>query len=103
MRLKKPAFQLPSVEGSEPVTPQASTARFIASGDRRPDTGKPIPATFRLPQAMIDALEDEAGRTGQNKTTILKAAILAYSFLEENEKNTWLLECMKMSSARQRN
>lgn len=103
MKLKKPSFQLPSVEGSEPLATQTSTARFIASGDRRPDTGKPIPATFRLPQAVIDALEEEAGRTGQNKTTILKAAIMAYSFLDESDKNKWLLDSMKMSSARQRN
>lgn len=103
MKLKKPTFQLPNVEGSETLTSQASTARFIASGDRRPDTGKPIPATFRLPQAVIDTLEEEAGRTGQNKTTVLKAAIMAYSFLDENEKNKWLLESMKILSARQRN
>jgi hypothetical protein len=41
-------------------------------------------------------LEDEAGRTGQTKTAILKAAILAYSSLNENEKNKWLLESMKL-------
>ncbi|RMU17945.1 Stability/partitioning protein [Pseudomonas amygdali pv. lachrymans] len=103
MKLKKPTFQIPIVDGSEISDPQASTARFIASGDRRPDSGRPIPATFRLPQTVIDALEEEAGRTGQNKTTILKAAVMAYSFLEENEKNKWLLDSMKMSSGRQRN
>lgn len=95
MKLKKPSFQNPTDITSRPTT-NASTARFIAEGDRRPDNGKLVPATFRLPRPTTETLEDEAGRTGQTKTAILKAAILAYSYLDENEKNKWLLESMKL-------
>jgi hypothetical protein len=95
MKLKKPSFQNPADTATQPTSP-ASTARFIAEGDRRPDNGKLVPVNFRLPRPTIETLEDEAGRTGQTKTAILKAAILAYSSLNENEKNKWLLESMKL-------
>ncbi|PKB89350.1 stability/partitioning determinant [Ewingella americana] len=96
MKLKKPAFQTPLAEANAPETSPANTARFIAAADRRPDTGKLTPATFRLPRPTTDTLEEEAARTGQNKTAILKAAIMAYGNLDENEKNKWLLESMKL-------
>jgi hypothetical protein len=93
IKLKKPT--IPAANTTEPK--QGDTARFIAGGDRRPDKGaKLTPSTFRLPRPVIDMLEDEAERIGQNKTMVLKAAILAYSNLDENAKNTWLLESMKL-------
>lgn len=92
LKLKKPIIR--SQVNSEHK--QIDTARFIAVGDRRPDQGKKLtPSTFRLPRFVIDILEDEAGRIGQNKTMVLKAAILAYSSLDDNAKNTWILESMK--------
>lgn len=79
----------------EPANPasKGSTARFIADGDSRPTTRKAQPSNFRLPLEIINMLEEESEATGQSKTTVLKAAILAYhSQLSENEKNRWLLE-----------
>ncbi len=92
LKLKKPTVQTTDMHESN----QGDTARFISLGDQRPDTGKLISSTYRLPRSAIDILEDEAKRIGQNKTMILKASILAYSNLSENEKNKWLLESMKL-------
>lgn len=79
-------------EPREPAQVKGSTARFIRQGDSRP-VRRTLPTNFRLPADIIDMLEEEALQTGQNKTTILKAAILAYcTSMEQNEKNRWLLE-----------
>ncbi|HHF8530982.1 TPA: CopG family transcriptional regulator, partial [Escherichia coli] len=42
-----------------------------------------------------DILEAEAIRTGQSRTTVLKAALAAFDNLDENQKNHWLLESAK--------
>lgn len=79
-------------ETRQPVQVKGSTARFIRQGDSRP-VRRTLPTNFRLPADIIDMLEEEALQTGQNKTTILKAAILAYcTSMDQNEKNRWLLE-----------
>ncbi|AWF39179.1 hypothetical protein CSC16_3991 (plasmid) [Proteus mirabilis] len=49
-----------------------------------------------MPESAISILDTEAERAGQNKTAILKAAILAYSNLDENSKNLALLESFKL-------
>ncbi|HGJ5869557.1 MULTISPECIES: CopG family transcriptional regulator [Arsenophonus] len=93
LKLKKPNIQIKNNLDIK----KSDTARFIAKGDRRPEQGKKLtPSTFRLPRFVIDLLEDEANRIGQNKTMILKAAILAYSDLDENIKNAWLIESLKI-------
>lgn len=79
-------------EPHQPAQVKGSTARFIRQGDSRP-VRRTLPTNFRLPADIIDMLEEEALQTGQNKTTILKAAILAYcTSMDQNEKNRWLLE-----------
>ncbi|HGP4140779.1 TPA: ribbon-helix-helix protein, CopG family, partial [Enterobacter roggenkampii] len=50
---------------------------------------------FRLSEAFDDILEAEAIRTGQSRTTVLKAALAAFDNLDENQKNHWLLESAK--------
>ncbi|ARF52062.1 CopG family transcriptional regulator (plasmid) [Pantoea stewartii subsp. stewartii DC283] len=50
---------------------------------------------FRLTEAYEEILEAEAQRTGQSKTTVLKAALAAFDNLDENLKNHWLLESAK--------
>ncbi|WP_417878294.1 hypothetical protein [Vibrio sp.] len=41
-------------------------------------------------------LDEQAQAIGQNKTAILKAALLAYrTSKDQNEKNLWLLEVPK--------
>ncbi|EAX3396458.1 CopG family transcriptional regulator [Salmonella enterica subsp. enterica serovar Typhimurium] len=51
---------------------------------------------FRLTEVYKEILEAEASRTGQSKTTILKAALAAFDSLDENRKNHWLLESAKL-------
>ncbi|EGX7149739.1 CopG family transcriptional regulator [Escherichia coli] len=51
---------------------------------------------FRLTEAYEEILEAEAIRTGQSKTTVLKAALAAFDSLDENLKNHWLLESAKL-------
>ncbi|MFN1150152.1 stability/partitioning determinant [Serratia liquefaciens] len=70
---------------------QGSTARFIAAGDSRPTVEKSRPSTFRLPVEIQLLLEAESTDSGQNKTAVLKAALLAFSQLDQNQKNNWLL------------
>ncbi|EED9464290.1 CopG family transcriptional regulator [Salmonella enterica] len=50
---------------------------------------------FRLTEAYEEILEAEAIRTGQSKTTVLKAALAMYNSQDENIKNHWLLESAK--------
>ncbi|EHA2159759.1 CopG family transcriptional regulator [Salmonella enterica subsp. enterica serovar Rubislaw] len=58
-------------------------------------TGKTRLLNFRLTEAFEDILEAEAIRTGQSKTTVLKAALAMYNSQDENIKNHWLLESAK--------
>ncbi|WP_117051334.1 ribbon-helix-helix protein, CopG family, partial [Klebsiella pneumoniae] len=57
--------------------------------------GKAKLVNFRLSEAFDDILEAEAIRTGQSRTTVLKAALAAFDNLDENQKNHWLLESAK--------
>lgn len=93
MKLQKPDLDLTDSS----TETKNSTTQFIKAGDKRPTTSnKLIPSTFRLPESAISILDTEAERAGQNKTAILKAAILAYSNLDENSKNLALLESFKI-------
>lgn len=91
VQLRKPSAPAPA----QAEAPQGSTARFIAQGDSRPVTKKTQPTNFRLTPEIIAILDEHSAQSGQNKTTILKAAILAYHNMTENERNTWLLEAPK--------
>ncbi|ENE6639065.1 stability/ partitioning determinant [Salmonella enterica] len=95
MKLKKPQVDTP-----QPTTPPPTShevARFIAEGDKRPSKGsRAISRTYRLNQAFIDIMEAEAMRTGRGNTDILKAALAAYSNMNDNDKNYWLLESSKL-------
>ncbi|MCV5190932.1 CopG family transcriptional regulator [Escherichia coli] len=59
-------------------------------------TAKARLLNFRLTEAYEEILEAEAIRTGQSKTTVLKAALAAFDSLDENRKNHWLLESAKL-------
>ncbi|MBS0883490.1 stability/partitioning determinant [Pantoea sp. JGM49] len=100
VKLKSPVAR-PATVQSQPAealqtdSAKGSTARFIRQGDSRPSKGTQ-PTNFRLPAVIIEMLDEEALATGQNKTTILKAALLAYcTSMDQNEKNRWLLEAPK--------
>jgi len=86
----------PNVEESQQPATRAETARFISGATRTPLVGKPKLMNFRLPGHFEEILESESQRTGQSKTTVLKAALAAFDNLDENQKNHWLLESAKL-------
>lgn len=93
MKLKKPDLDL-SASNTET---KSNTTQFIKAGDKRPVTSSKLtPSTFRLPEAMTDELNNEAERVGQTKTTLLRAAWIAYMRLDEDSKNSALLESFKL-------
>ncbi|MFO6485619.1 CopG family transcriptional regulator [Escherichia coli] len=69
---------------------------FISGATRAPVVGKPKLMNFRLSAHFEDILEAEAIRTGQSKTTVLKAALAMYNSQDENIKNHWLPESAKV-------
>ncbi|TNV16126.1 stability/ partitioning determinant [Buttiauxella sp. B2] len=107
--MSKLGLKLPNIK-KNPVsvpdsasTPSASAnqsvnlARFISDGDKRPSSNNGVPKNFRLKQVYIDILENEVQRTGLSQTDILKAALIAFDRLpDENEKNYWILESKKI-------
>ena len=91
LKLRRPDIS-PKTEGQVTNT---ETARFISGASKNAKNGKSKLTNFRLSKSFEDILEIEAMRTGQNKTTVLKAALLAYNNLDENQRNFWLLESAK--------
>lgn len=91
LKLNRPVVQ----ESQEPAT-SAETARFISGASRKPVTSKARLFNFRLSETFDDILEAEAVRTGQSRTTILKAALAAYDSMEENKKTHWIMESAKL-------
>lgn len=93
MKLKKPNLDL----NTSTTDTKSNTTQFINAGDKRPTTSSKLtPSTFRLPEAMIDELNNEAERVGQTKTMLLRAAWIAYMRLDEDSKNNALLEAFKI-------
>ena len=91
IKLRRPDVS-PNTEGQATNT---ETARFISGASRNTKSSKSKLTNFRLSKNFEDILETEAMRTGQHKTTVLKAALVAYNNLDENQRNFWLLESAK--------
>ncbi|WP_250849989.1 stability/ partitioning determinant [Escherichia coli] len=51
---------------------------------------------YRLNQSFIDVMEADALRTALRNTDILKAALAAWSHMDDATKNHWLFESAKM-------
>ncbi len=68
----------PNIDESQQPATNAETARFISGATRAPVAGKPKLMNFRLPAYFEEIPEAEAQRTGQSKTTVLKAALAAF-------------------------
>lgn len=93
MALKLNTPKIP--ESNKPAT-NAETARFIAGASKKNATSKAKLLNFRLNENFEGILESEAIRTGQSKTTVLKAALAAWDNMDENQRNHWLLESAKI-------
>ncbi|UCQ29632.1 CopG family transcriptional regulator (plasmid) [Edwardsiella tarda] len=86
----------PVVTQSHEPASSAETARFISGANTNKQVSKAKLFNFRLPVAFDNIIETEATRTGQSRTTVLKAALAAFDNLDENQKNHWLLESAKI-------
>lgn len=93
LQLNRPV--VPEATEEQPAATSAETARFISEANKKPVKGKGRLVNFRLTEAYEEILEAEAIRTGQSKTTVLKAALAMYNSQDENIKNHWLLESAK--------
>ncbi|HAL6874134.1 TPA: CopG family transcriptional regulator [Escherichia coli] len=94
LQLNRPV--VPEATEEQPAATSTETARFISEASKKPVKGKGRLVNFRLTEAYEDILEAEAIRTGQSKTTVLKAALAMYNSHDENIKNHWLLESAKL-------
>ncbi|MDN8602263.1 CopG family transcriptional regulator [Citrobacter sp. S2-9] len=95
LRLNRPT--VPAATDEQPAATNAETARFISEANKKPVKSKGRLVNFRLSESYEDILEAEAIRTGQSKTTVLKAALAMYDSQDENIKNHWLLESAKLN------
>ncbi|HAV8936329.1 TPA: CopG family transcriptional regulator [Escherichia coli] len=95
LQLNRPV--VPEATEQQPAATSTETARFISEASKKPVKGKGRLANFRLTEAYEEILEAEAIRTGQSKTTVLKAALAMYNSQDENIKNHWLLESAKLN------
>ncbi|MBW5865986.1 CopG family transcriptional regulator [Yersinia enterocolitica] len=77
------------------IITEKSRAKFTSENERKHASVKSKLLNFRLTEVYEEILEAEASRTGQSKTTVLKAALAMYSSQDENIKNHWLLESAK--------
>jgi hypothetical protein len=91
LKLKKPA----APKTDAPAT-NADTARFISNAKNAPTSGKTPVTNFRLEPAFTEILSAEATRTGQNKTTIMKAMIVAWEEMDEAHKDRCILKSARM-------
>ncbi|EJP7327044.1 CopG family transcriptional regulator, partial [Escherichia coli] len=83
---------LPEEVVTEVTSKLNPSASYIPEENSKQLTAKARLLNFRLTEAYEEILEVEAIRTGQSKTTVLKAALAMYNSQDENIKNHWLLE-----------
>lgn len=88
---------LPEEVVTEVTSELNPSASHIPEENSKQLTAKARLLNFRLTEAYEEILEVEAIRTGQSKTTVLKAALAMYNSQDENIKNHWLLESAKIN------
>ncbi|MDQ1228429.1 hypothetical protein QE443_004690 [Pantoea ananatis] len=91
MKLRKPNTPVVS-----PVEDTGLTkSSFVREAQKAPSSTPKKATSFVLPQFYLDLIADQQEVTGLNRTVVVKAALLALSNMEPNEKNRWLLEATK--------
>lgn len=70
-------------------------ARFISEGDKRPSKNASKVQNFRFSSDYVELLESVSEKTGMNKTIVMKAALLMFSQIDDNQKNVYLLEASR--------
>ena len=67
-------LDLPELEQNNEV----NVTRFVQDAGKRPTENKTKLASFRIPNGLLDFIDDESKRLHRPKTKIIKAALLAY-------------------------
>lgn len=81
---------------NKPAQTQITTEKaFVSAANDKPGKRKSDMINFRAPPHFHGVIDDEVERTGQGRTTILRAALLAYEALEPGERDRLLLESSK--------
>lgn len=79
-------LELPELEQNNEV----NATRFVQDAGKRPKENKTKLASFRIPNELLEFIDNESKRLHRPKTKIIKAALLAYQDLDENELvNLW--------------
>lgn len=65
---------------------------FVREAQQPPAKGAAKPTSFLLQPFYRNLIDEQSVETGQNRTVIVKAALLALESMDPNEKNHWLLE-----------
>lgn len=79
-------LELPELEQNNEV----NATRFVQDAGKRPIENKTKLASFRIPNELLEFIDNESKRLHRPKTKIIKAALLAYQDLDENELvNLW--------------
>ncbi|EQB1525433.1 CopG family transcriptional regulator [Enterobacter hormaechei] len=76
-------------------TPIITEKAFVSAANDKPGKRKSDMINFRASSHFHEIIAAEVERTGQDKTTILRAALLAYEELEPGERDRLLLESSK--------
>ena len=79
-------LELPELEQNQEV----NATKFVQDAGKRPTENKTKLASFRIPNELLEFIDNESKRLHRPKTKIIKAALLAYHDLYENELiNLW--------------
>ncbi|MCV5340959.1 ribbon-helix-helix domain-containing protein, partial [Escherichia coli] len=71
---------LPELEQTQEV----NATTFVQDAGKRPTENKTTLASFRIPNELLEFIDNESKRLHRPKTKIIKAALLAYQDLDEN-------------------
>ena len=81
-------LELPELEQNQEV----NATKFVQDAGKRPTENKTKLASFRIPNELLEFIDNESKRLHRPKTKIIKAALLAYQDLDENELITLWFE-----------
>ena len=79
-------LELPELEQNQEV----NATKFVQDAGHRTAADETKLASFRIPNELLEFIDNESKRLHRPKTKIIKAALLAYQDLDENELiNLW--------------
>ncbi|WP_210532041.1 hypothetical protein [Pantoea ananatis] len=91
MKLRRPNTPVVTSDEDSGLTKTS----FVREAQKAPANSPKKPTSFVLQEFYLDLLAELQAETGLNRTVVVKAALLALSDMQPNEKNRWLLEATK--------